>query len=43
MQALINEAADLANEVMKLKADHTQELEKRDMAHATEVSKCRSR
>ena len=38
-QALINEAADLANEVMKLKADHTKELEKWDMAHATEVSK----
>ena len=39
MQALMNEAADLAQEVMKLKADHAKELEERDMNHATACSK----
>ena len=39
MQAMMNEAADLAQEVMKLKADHAKELDERDMKHATEVSK----
>ena len=39
MQALMNEAADLAQEVMKLKAEHAKELEERDMSHATAVSK----
>ena len=39
MQAMMNEAADLAQEVMKLKADHAKELEERDMKHGTEVSK----
>ena len=39
MQALMNEAADLAKEVMKLKADHAKELEERDIAHATACSK----
>ena len=39
MQALMNEAADLAQEVMKLKADHAKELEERDMNHGTAVSK----
>ena len=39
MQALMNEAADLAQEVMKLKADHAKELEERDFNHGTAVSK----
>ena len=39
MQALMNEAADLAELVSKLKADHAKELEERELAHAAEVSK----
>ena len=39
MQALMNKVADLAKLVAKLKADHSKELEKRDLAHAAEVSK----
>ena len=39
MQACMNEAADLAKEVTKLKADHAKELEERDMNHGTAVSK----
>ena len=39
MQALMNEAADLAELVAKLKADHAKELDERELAHAAEVSK----
>jgi len=39
MQALMNEAADLAGLVTKLKADHAKELDDRALAHAAEVSK----
>ena len=39
MQALMNEVADLAELVSKLKADHAKELEERELAHAAEVSK----
>jgi hypothetical protein len=39
MQALMNEAADLAQEVIKLKADHAKELEEWDMNHGLAVSK----
>ena len=39
LQAVINEAADLANEVMELKKAHAKELEKRDLAHASELNK----
>ena len=39
MQALMNEAADLAGLVAKLKADHAKELDERELAHAAEVSK----
>ena len=39
LQAVINEAADLAKEVMELKKAHAEELEKRDLAHATELNK----
>ena len=39
LQAIINEAADLAKEVMELKKAHAKELEERDWAHASEVRK----
>ena len=39
MQALMNEAADLAGLVAKLKADHAKELDEHALAHAAEVSK----
>ena len=39
MQVLMNEAADLAGLVAKLKADHDKELDERELAHAAEVSK----
>ena len=39
MQAIINEAADLAKAITDLKAAHAKELEERDLNHATEVSK----
>ena len=39
MQVCINEAADLAALVMKLKEDHAKELEARDLKHASKLSK----
>ena len=39
MQACMNEAADLAALVAKLKEEHAQALEERDMKHAGELSK----
>ena len=39
LQAVINEAADLAKEITELKKAHAKELEERDLTHATEVSK----
>ena len=38
MQAIMNEAADLAKEVLALKKAHKTELEERDVAHATELN-----
>ena len=38
MQAIMNEAADLAKEVLVLKKAHKTELEERDVAHATELN-----
>ena len=39
MQACINEAADLAALVAKLKEEHAKALEERDMLHGSEMSK----
>ena len=39
MQACMNEAADLAALVAKLKEEHAQALEERDMKHGAELSK----
>ena len=38
LQAVMNEAADLANQVMTLKKAHAKELEERDVTHATELN-----
>ena len=39
MQACMNEATHLAALVTKLKEDHAKELERRDLKHASELSK----
>ena len=39
MQACMNEAADLAALVAKLKEEHAKALEERDMKHGAELSK----
>ena len=39
MQACMNEAADLAALVAKLKEEHAKALEERDMRHGSEMSK----
>ena len=39
MQACMNEAAYLAALVAKLKEEHAQALEERDLKHGTELSK----
>ena len=39
MQACMNEAADLAALVAKLKEDHAKALEERDLKHGAELSK----
>ena len=39
MQACMNEAADLAALVAKLKEDHAKALEERDLNHGSEMSK----
>ena len=39
MQACMNKAADLAALVAKLKEEHAQTLEERDMKHAAELGK----
>ena len=39
MQACLNEAADLAALVAKLKEEHVKALEERDMKHGAELSK----
>ena len=39
MQVCMNEAADLAALVTKLKEDHAKELEQHDLKHASELSK----
>ena len=39
MQACMNEAADLAALVAKLKEEHAKALEERDIKHAAEMSK----
>ena len=42
MQACMNEAADLAALVPKLKEEHAKALEERDMNHGSEMSKLTS-
>ena len=39
MQACMNEAADLAALVAKLKEEHAKALEERDLSHSSEMSK----
>ena len=39
MQACMNEAADLAALVAKLKEEHAKALEERDLNHGSEMSK----
>ena len=38
LQAVINEAADLAKELTELKKAHSEELEKRDLSHASALN-----